>query len=123
LGFVDYLDDLVAASDLVITKAGGLMVSEIMARQTPMLLIDPIPGQEEWNADYVVSVGAGVQLRLLDMVPVAVDHLLHCPSRLAELRAGAARAGQPRAALKVAEAVLADHQEAMRHATGAIARE
>jgi processive 1,2-diacylglycerol beta-glucosyltransferase len=76
-----------------------------------MILIDPIPGQEEWNADYVVSVGAGVQLRLLDMVPVAVDHLLHCPSRLAELRAGAARAGQPHAALKVAEAVLADHQE------------
>jgi processive 1,2-diacylglycerol beta-glucosyltransferase len=123
LGFVDYLDDLVAASDLVITKAGGLMVSEIMARQTPMLLIDPIPGQEEWNADYVVSVGAGVQLRLLDMVPVAVDHLLQCPSRLAELRAGAARAGQPQAALKVAEAVLADHHAAMSKATGAIARE
>jgi processive 1,2-diacylglycerol beta-glucosyltransferase len=109
LGFVDYLDDLVAASDLVITKAGGLMVSEIMARQTPMLLSDPIPGQEEWNADYVVSVGAGVQLRLLDMGPMAVDHLLRCPARLAELRAGAARAGQPHAALKVAEVVLTDH--------------
>ena len=109
MGFVDYLDDLVAASDLVITKAGGLIVSEIMARQTPMLLIDPIPGQEEWNADYVVSVGAGIQLRLLDMVPVAVDQLLQCPARLTELRAGAARAGQPHAALQVADAVLADH--------------
>jgi processive 1,2-diacylglycerol beta-glucosyltransferase len=56
LGFINYLDDLVAASDLVITKAGGLIVSEVMARQTPMVVIDPIPGQEEWNADYVVSV-------------------------------------------------------------------
>ena len=73
LGLVEYLDDLVAASEVVITKAGGLMVGEVMARQTPMILIDSIPGQEEWNADYVVSVGAGIQLRLAEMVPVAVD--------------------------------------------------
>ena len=106
LGLVEHLDDLVAASEVVITKAGGLMVSEVMARQTPMILIDSIPGQEEWNADYVVSVGAGIQLRLAEMVPVAVDNLLKCRSRLAELRAGAARAGQPQAALTVADAVL-----------------
>ncbi|RIK20190.1 MAG: hypothetical protein DCC52_14720, partial [Chloroflexi bacterium] len=46
LGFIDYLDDLIAASDVVITKAGGLTVSEILARGTPMIVIDPIPGQE-----------------------------------------------------------------------------
>jgi hypothetical protein len=57
------------------------------------------------------------------MVPVAVDHLLQCPSSLAELRAGAARAGQPHAALKVAEAVLVDHHAAMSNATGAIAKD
>jgi processive 1,2-diacylglycerol beta-glucosyltransferase len=73
-----------------------------------MILIDSIPGQEEWNADYLVSVGAGIQLRLAEMVPVAVDNLLTCRSRLAELRAGAARAGQPQAALTVADAVLGD---------------
>jgi processive 1,2-diacylglycerol beta-glucosyltransferase len=106
LGLVEYLDDLVTASEVVITKAGGLMVSEIMARQTPMVLIDSIPGQEEWNADHVVSVGAGLQLRLAEMVPVTVDYLLKQPSRLAELRAGAARAGQPLAALKIAKAIL-----------------
>lgn len=105
-GFVDYLDDLVAASDLVVTKAGGLIVSEVMARQTPMILIDAIPGQEEWNADYVVSVGAGIQLRHLDMLPLAVQTLLSSPARLDALRAAAARAGRPDAALKVAEAVL-----------------
>lgn len=106
LGMVDYLDDLVAGSDVIITKAGGMIVSEIMARQRPMILIDSIPGQEECNADYVVSVGAGIQLRRLDMVPLAVETLLASPSRLAELRAGAARAGRPDAALRVAEAVL-----------------
>src|SRR6266540_3034390 len=76
LGHIDYLDDLVAASDLVITKAGGLIVSEVLARGTPLLVIDPIPGQEEWNADYVVSSGAGLQLRVVEWVPWTVEQLL-----------------------------------------------
>jgi processive 1,2-diacylglycerol beta-glucosyltransferase len=110
LGFIDYVDDLVAASDMVISKAGGLIVSETLARGTPMLLIDPIPGQEEWNADYVVSAGAGIQLRMAESVPDTVRQLLKHPGRLAVLRASAQEAGRPRAALDIAEHVLHDLQ-------------
>ncbi len=108
LGKIDYVDDLVAASDLVITKAGGLIVSEVLARGTPLLVVDPIPGQEEWNADYVVTSGAGVQLRLPESVPSAVRRLLVEPERLAGLRQDARLAGRPRAALDIAEQVLAE---------------
>jgi len=107
VGFIDYLDDLTAISTLVVTKAGGLIISELMARQTPLLIVDPVPGQEEWNADYVVATGAGVQVRLTEMVPVVVQHLLNTPAYLEALRAGAGRAGQPQAALDVADAILA----------------
>lgn len=107
-GQIDFVDDLVVGSDLVVTKAGGLIVSEVLARGTPMLLIDPIPGQEEWNADYVVSEGAGVQLRIAETAPRAAVHLLSNPERLAQLRHWAARAGRPRAAMDIAEAVLED---------------
>ena len=62
-GKIDFVDDLIAASDVVITKAGGLIVSEILARNTPMIIIDPIPGQEEWNADYIAGAGAGTNGR------------------------------------------------------------
>ncbi|HEU5100438.1 MAG TPA: glycosyltransferase [Roseiflexaceae bacterium] len=108
LGFIAYVDDLVAASDLVITKAGGLIVSEVLGRGTPLLLIDPIPGQEEWNADYVVSAGAGVQLRMVELVPLAVERLLAEPERLAMLRRCAQAIGRPRSALEIAEAILLD---------------
>ncbi|MFL5802745.1 MAG: MGDG synthase family glycosyltransferase [Roseiflexaceae bacterium] len=108
LGYINYVDDLVAASDIVITKAGGLIVSETLARGTPMLVIDPIPGQEEWNADHVVSAGAGIQLRMAEAVPNAVRQLLAHPERLTVLRAGAQEAGRPRAALDIAEYVLRD---------------
>jgi processive 1,2-diacylglycerol beta-glucosyltransferase len=108
LDFITYVDDLVAASDLVITKPGGLIVSEVLARGTPLLLIDPIPGQEEWNADYVVSANAGIQLRMVELVPCAVESLLAHPEQLALLRQCAQAIGRPRAALDIAEAILRD---------------
>jgi processive 1,2-diacylglycerol beta-glucosyltransferase len=107
-GFIDYVDDLVAASDIAISKAGGLIVSETLGRGTPLLVIDPLPGQEEWNADYVVSTGAGIQLRIAEMVPEAIRQLLTHSDRLAVLRAAAQEAGRPRAALDIAEHVLRD---------------
>ncbi len=106
LGFVDNVDDLVTASDLVITKAGGLIVSEVLARGRPLVVIDPILGQEEWNADYVVSVSAGVQLRLGQMVPLVVENLLKHPAHRQILEEGAARAGRPRAALTIVDDIL-----------------
>lgn len=108
LDFITYVDDIVAASDLVITKPGGLIVSEVLARGTPLLLIDPIPGQEEWNADYVVSANAGIQLRMVELVPLAVQSLLTHPERLALLRQSAQGIGRPRAALDIVEAILRD---------------
>lgn len=106
LGFINYVDDLVVASDLVISKAGGLITSEVLARGTPMVVFDPIPGQEEWNADYVVGEGAGVQVRIANMVAPAVLSILHDPQRLAVLRRNAERIGRPRAALDIADHVL-----------------
>ncbi|MCL6436896.1 MAG: UDP-N-acetylglucosamine--LPS N-acetylglucosamine transferase [Leptolyngbyaceae cyanobacterium HOT.MB2.61] len=106
LGMIDYVDDLVVASDLVITKAGGLITSEVLARGTPMVIIDSFPGQEEWNADVVSAMGAGIQLRLPSMVPSAVLHLLNQPDQLAFMRQQAPKIGQPHAALKIADIIL-----------------
>lgn len=111
LGFIDYVDDLITASDLVITKAGGLIVSEVMARGTPMVIIDPIPGHEEWNADYVVSTGSGIQLRMCESTPRAVLNLLNHPTMLLEMRRCAQAAARPHAALEIAEKVIADLEQ------------
>ncbi len=108
LGFVDYVDDMVVASDVVITKAGGLTVSEVLGRATPMVIINPIPGQEESNADYLAGVGAAISIRLPEHVPFAVTQLLADAPRLRQMRETAARAARPRAALDIAEAILAD---------------
>ncbi|MBK8046810.1 MAG: hypothetical protein IPK16_06605 [Anaerolineales bacterium] len=108
LGFIDYLDDLIAASDLVITKSGGLITSEVLARGTPLLIIDPIRGQEEFNADYVTGMGAGVQARTPESVPYMVEAMMHDPARLTSLRVGAQQTGRPLAAMDIAHRVLRD---------------
>ena len=110
VGMIDYVDDLIVASDLIITKAGGLITSEILARGTPMLIVDPIPGQEEQNADVIAAAGAGTQLRLLEMVTPAVQYLLKHPERLDEMRQAAQELGQPRAALNIADFILKNWQ-------------
>lgn len=98
---IDYVDDLVTVSDLVITKAGGLIVSEVLARGTPLIVIDPIPGQEEWNADFLVSSGAGLQLRVVEWVPWTIEQLLGDPERLSAMRTHAQQVGQPYAARNI----------------------
>lgn len=108
LGFINYVDDLIVASDIVITKAGGLTVSEVLARATPMVIIDPIPGQEESNLDYLVGMGAALGIRLPQHLPFAVQTLLNDTARLAQMRIAAEHAARPRAALDIAEAVLRD---------------
>ncbi len=106
--FIDFVDDLVAASDLVVTKSGGVITSEVLARGTPMIVVDPIPGQAECNADFVAGSGAGIQIRLPEMVPAAILGLLDQPERLEAMRAQAQSVGRPNAARDIARHVLAD---------------
>jgi processive 1,2-diacylglycerol beta-glucosyltransferase len=105
---IDYVDDLVAASDLVITKAGGLIVSEVLARGTPLVIFEPLPGQEEWNADVVSGYGAGIQVRMPEMAALSALQLLVQPERLQAMRERANEIGRPRAALDIAERILTD---------------
>ncbi len=59
-GFTDQIDSFMDASDIIITKPGGLTVSEAMAKELPMILINPIPGQEERNREFLVNNGAAM---------------------------------------------------------------
>jgi processive 1,2-diacylglycerol beta-glucosyltransferase len=107
-GPIDFVDDMVVASDLVISKPGGLITSEVLARGRPMVAIAPLPGQEEPNADFLAATGAGVALRVPELAPAVALHLLSEPELLAHMAAGAARVGRPRAAGVIAEQIMHD---------------
>jgi processive 1,2-diacylglycerol beta-glucosyltransferase len=105
-GFVDTIHELMAAADLVITKPGGLTSSECLAVGLPMILRDPIPGQEERNADTLLELGAAVKARGVDVLRYKIRTLLEDEPRLARMHAAAKRAGHPDAAASILHTML-----------------
>jgi len=61
-GYINYVHELMAISDLMITKPGGVTTFEAIAMELPMLLYKPIPGQEQDNAKFLVRSGVAVQV-------------------------------------------------------------
>ena len=62
LGYTDKIPELLAVSDMVITKPGGLTTTESIVSNTPIIIISPVPGQEEHNSNYVLNNGLGFRL-------------------------------------------------------------
>lgn len=102
-GFVNHVDELMAAADLIVTKPGGLTSSEALARGLPMMIVHPIPGQETRNSDYLLENGAAVKVNNLASLPHKLNQLLADPQRLSAMRAAARQISRPRAAFDVAE--------------------
>lgn len=72
-----------------------------------MAIINPIPGQESRNSDYLLENGAAIKINSVATLPLKLSRLLGEPERLATLKANARRLGRPRAAFDVAQRVLA----------------
>ena len=83
------------AADLFVGKPGGLTTSEVLARGVPMVVINPIPGQEERNSDHLLEQGAAIRCNNLPALSYKIEHLINTPEKLvsgaSELGNGEAR--------------------------------
>ena len=91
----------------MVGKAGGLTVSEALAMGLPLIIFNPVPGQELFNVDFLVNYGAGLQARDEGDVVEKVRFLSTHPDRLQQMAANAGQLGKPAAAASVCERVLA----------------
>src|SRR5438445_2492439 len=107
LGFTDQMDELMAAADLVLSKPGGLTTSETLARGAAMVIVNPIPGQETRNSDFLLESGAAIKVNNIATLAHKVTSLIRDRERLAQLKANAARLGRPRAAFDLVARSLA----------------
>jgi processive 1,2-diacylglycerol beta-glucosyltransferase len=106
IGFTDEVPALMACADLAITKPGGLSTSECLVMGLPMLLINPIPGQEERNAAYLIQEGAALRADDPATLQFRLNRLLKDKEALARMRSRALALGTPRAAHAVLERVV-----------------
>jgi processive 1,2-diacylglycerol beta-glucosyltransferase len=106
VGYTMEMDELMAASDLALGKPGGLTTSEALAKGLVFVVVNPIPGQEERNADHLLEAGAAIRCNNLPVLAYKIDLLLDDPARFAAMQANARRLGRPRAAYEIVKKLL-----------------
>lgn len=106
-GFVTNIHEMMDACDLVISKPGGLTTSEVLAKGKPMLVINPIPGQEQRNCETVLEAGAAARLFEVDDAYYKVKGLLEDRQGLRRMGECARRLGRPGAAADIVADILA----------------
>lgn len=103
--FIDNVYDYMHASDLLLSKPGGLTTAEALVANLPMVLVKPLPGQEERNTRFLVERKAAVRSRSQAHLTDLVDDLLASPQRLETMRASLQALARPNAASEVAELI------------------
>ena len=106
LPYTAEMHEWMAVADLFIGKPGGLTISEALASALPMILLNPIPGQEEINAASMLEEGVAVSPTDVVTLPYKVDLLLREPQRLASMRERMKQLAQPQAAYTILETLL-----------------
>src|ERR1041384_7704309 len=105
LGYASNMHELMAAADLIITKPGGLTTSELLALGKPLFIVNPIPGQEAANSDFLLERGAAAQVNRVEDLPFRIEQLLGT-KKLAEMARAAKTLGRPNAAREICEEVV-----------------
>lgn len=106
LGFTTHMRSLWTAADFAVSKPGGLTTSESLATGCPLIIVNPIPGQESRNADLLLEAGAALKASSLAALSDRVSRLAADPSLRARLSVAAKSLGRPDAASRIASWVL-----------------
>jgi processive 1,2-diacylglycerol beta-glucosyltransferase len=106
IGFTTQMDEYMAAADILISKPGGLTTSEAMARGLPMCIVNPIPGQEERNADHLLEQGVAIKSNNAPTLTWKLDELFDDASRLGRMKEAATRFGKPNAGIKIVDEMM-----------------
>ncbi|MDD5005803.1 MAG: glycosyltransferase [Candidatus Omnitrophica bacterium] len=105
-GYIGYVDKLMTIADILITKPGGVTTAEALAKYLPMLIVQPLPGQEQNNTNFLVKQGV---VQKADNIKDAVERLvflLNNPRELDSIKEKISRIAKPLSSQKIAELAL-----------------
>ncbi|MBU0935260.1 MAG: glycosyltransferase [Spirochaetes bacterium] len=111
IGYTDVMHEYLKIADVFISKPGGLSTSESMAAGVPMIIWDPIPGQELYNAYHLLENGVGMLPDNAITIGYKVDEILGNPERLKQMREKALSIAFPQASQTIVSAMLANEGE------------
>jgi len=106
LPFADNIDELMEASDIIVTKPGGITTAEALAKSLPMLIVNPLPGQEVMNTKFLLSEGVAIKAQETADVTVLLEELLYNKIKLRLMSDRAKRLSKPDSAVRIAKLML-----------------
>jgi len=104
-GFVENVYDYMRAADILVSKPGGLTSSEALVTELPIIMLRPLPGQEERNTRYLEERGVGIRVERSRELTEALERLLKSPAVLEKMRHSASGLAHPEAAQSVASMI------------------
>jgi processive 1,2-diacylglycerol beta-glucosyltransferase len=106
IGYTNEMHRWMQMSDLFIGKPGGLTTAESLASGLPMVVVSPIPGQEDRNSDHLLEKGIALKCNEFTTLGYKIDGLLDQPARLQAMRDAARALGRPHAAMTIVDSLL-----------------
>ena len=106
LDYTNQVPELMHISDFVVTKPGGLTLSESLASGLPIIIINPIPGQEEENADFLVRNGVGIWIKKEDEVAKTIKSIYRHPEKLDAMREAVSKLAKPDSTKNICEILM-----------------
>lgn len=76
LGFTNLFMEYLKASDVILTKAGGVTMSEALVCETPIVIFQPLPGQEEQNTQFLMNYGAAIKAEVVEEIPILLERII-----------------------------------------------
>ncbi|GMI16028.1 hypothetical protein TrVE_jg975 [Triparma verrucosa] len=107
VGFCKEMPTLLSVCDMMVGKCGGLTAAENAALGVPLLILSPIPGQEQRNADVLLETGGCLKINDLPLIPSRLDYVLGGGGgKIDEMRRGMEKLAKPLSAFTVADDIL-----------------
>jgi len=106
LGYTKEVEMLMDVSDLVVTKPGGLTTAEALTKNLPLVIVNPIPGQEAKNTEFLLSEGVAVKAKNPLDAAVLIEDFLNHPKKLEQMKLNTQKHAQPQSAIKAADLIL-----------------
>lgn len=108
LRFIDNFHEYLHAADLIVTKSGGLTTAEVLSKQVPMIVYNPLPGQEERNSHFLLNNGCAVHANVSEQLIYFIQELLQNPMKVEYMKRMAQKIAKPDAAEKIAQFIVED---------------
>lgn len=110
LGFADNVDQLMDAADCIITKPGGLTTSEALSKNLPIIIVNPIPGQEDRNAEFLLNNGVAMQVTKTCPLDEVIFQFFFFPEKIENMKKNINLLRRPNSTHDICEFIVNDYK-------------